>query len=635
MAQTGRTNQRQRRRRPQERRRAAALAAIAALVIAATPATPATATARAHDTARIPSPVTTLYFAEGYTGPGFEEYLTIQNPTTATANVDITYQTGTGATINTSRQVAPNSRATVNVNSEVGPGQEVSAKIESDQVIFAERPMYFTYKGSVTGGHVASGQSQLAQTMYFAEGYTGLGFDEYITLQNPGGAPATVDIEYQLGTGPVINTQHVVAPTSRQTVNVNAEVGPGQEVSAKLTSDAPILAERPMYFTYHGSITDGHVSPAQSAAATTLYFAEGYTGAGFDEYITLQNPGSVAANVSIAYQSSSGTPFGNALVVPPHARSTVRVNNVVGANQEVSAKVTSDQPVLAERPMYFNYKGSVDGGSVVVGQSAPLTTGYFAEGYTGPGFDEYLTFQNPGGIDARVTVAYQFPGGATASTSLMVPANSRRTLAVGNDLGVGVDDSARVASDQPIVTERPMYFTYKGFADGGHVGAAQPGPPAAPEPYLSAASRIHHRGIGPIRAGMSITEAAQIGGFTYTLGMDFYGDGSCRYAAPTGWDIRFMLNYGVIVSTRVYGTSTSLTAEGLGIGNTGTQVIGTYSGRTHLNIKGEYPPWSIVQVDPVLPTNVGTSLVFHTENDVVRFIDSGFKVNAELYDGCL
>lgn len=585
---------------------------------------------------RIAPPVTTLYFAEGYTGGGFEEYITVQNPTNATADVDITYQTGSGSTITSNHQVPANSRATVNVNAEVGPGQEVSAKVESDGVIFAERPMYFTYKGSITGGHVAPGQSQLLQTMYFAEGYTGTGFDEYITLQNPGTSPATVDFEYQLGTGSVVNTQHVVGPTSRQTVNVNAEVGHGQEVSAKLTSNEPILAERPMYFTYNGSITDGHVSPAQAAPQTTLYFAEGYTGTGFDEYITLQNPGSVEANVTISYQTTSGTPFGNAVVVPPKTRSTVRVNDVVGPGQEVSAKVSSDEPVLAERPMYFNYQGSITGGSVIAGQNAGLTTSYFAEGYTGPGFMEYLTFQNPGTIDARVTVEYQFPGGSTAATTLMVSASTRRTLSVSDDLGVGVEVSVRVASDHPIITERPMYFAYKGSQDGGHVGVGQSGPAATPEPPLSALSRVHHRGIGPIRAGMSIDEAAFVGGFTYTLGFDFYGDGSCRYASVTRTDkIYFMLNYGVIVSTGVHNTATNTTAEGLGLGSTGSQVVSTYLGRTHLNINGQYPPWSTVQVDPVLPTHMGTSMVFHTENDIVRAIDAGYKFNAELYDGCV
>lgn len=608
-------------------------------IVSLTIVAPETSAAAASEGPRLPSPVTTLYFAEGYTGPGFQEYLTIQNPVTATASVEITYYTDSGQTIISSRQVPANSRLTVNVNAEVGPGQEVSVKIESDQLIFAERPMYFMYRGGLSGGHVASGQSDLLQTMYFAEGYTGPGFDEYITLQNPGGTPATVDFEYQLGSGAVVTSQHVVAPTSRKTVYVNSEVGPGQEVSAKLTSDAPILAERPMYFAYGGWITDGHVSPAQAAPGTTFYFAEGYTGPGFDEYITLQNPGSVTATVSIDYQSSTGATYSNALAVGPKSRATVRVNNVVGPNKEISAKVTSDQPILAERPMYFSFQGSVTGGSVVAGQPSGLATAYFAEGYTGPGFVEYLTFQNPGGTDARVTVAYQFPGGATAATSLMVPANSRRTLAVGNDLGVGIEVSARVASDQPIVTERPMYFAYQGSMDGGHVGAGQNGPVVPPEPFLSGASRMHHRGIGPIRAGMSMAEAQQLGGFVPSWGTDIYGDGSCLYAYPYGQiaGIGFMVSFGIIVRTDIYMPASSvLTLPGLGLGSTEAAIYSAYPSRVSASPHTYAPDGEYLDVAPAQPTEPGNLIRFSTNaGNVVTFYESGFDAEVRYIEGCV
>jgi hypothetical protein len=44
-----------------------------------------------------------------------------------------------------------------------------------------------------------------------------------------------------------------VGATSCATVNVNESVGPDREVSLKVTSDAPIVAERPMYFSYRGA----------------------------------------------------------------------------------------------------------------------------------------------------------------------------------------------------------------------------------------------------------------------------------------------------------------------------------------------------------------------------------------------
>ena len=55
----------------------------------------------------------------------------------------------------------------------------------------------------------------------------------------------------------------------------------------------------------------------------------------------------------------------------------------VGRDQEVSAELSSTGPIVAERPMYFNYYDEWDGGHVAMGVAQPSTTYYFAEGYTG------------------------------------------------------------------------------------------------------------------------------------------------------------------------------------------------------------------------------------------------------------
>jgi hypothetical protein len=53
--------------------------------------------------------------------------------------------------------------------------------------------------------------------------------------------------------------------------------------------------------------------------------------------------------------------------VSANSRLTVNVNQDAGANQDISAKVSSDQPIITERPMYFNYQGVWTGGHDVVG----------------------------------------------------------------------------------------------------------------------------------------------------------------------------------------------------------------------------------------------------------------------------
>jgi hypothetical protein len=62
----------------------------------------------------------------------------------------------------------------------------------------------------------------IATTWYFAEGYTGEGFDEYLTILNPNSAPAPVTITYYLGGGrPPVEKRLVVPATARSTVAVH------------------------------------------------------------------------------------------------------------------------------------------------------------------------------------------------------------------------------------------------------------------------------------------------------------------------------------------------------------------------------------------------------------------------------
>jgi hypothetical protein len=117
-----------------------------------------------------------------------------------------------------------------------------------------------------------------------------------------------------------------------------------------------------------------------------------------------------------------------------------------------------------------------------VGATAPAKTFFFAEGTARPGFDPYLTIQNPGNADANVTITYMKGDGANVTDTLVVPKASRATVTVKNKLGEGNDVahdfSAKVecTNGQQIIAERPMYFNYNGVWTGGHdvIGFTQP-----------------------------------------------------------------------------------------------------------------------------------------------------------------
>jgi hypothetical protein len=123
-----------------------------------------------------------------------------------------------------------------------------------------------------------------------------------------------------------------------------------------------------MYFSYHGvAWTGGHDVLGTNSAATNWFFAEGTTRANFDEWLCLQNPGNSDAHTTITYYTTSGQVITKSWTVKANTRLTVSANSDVGPNQDISAKVVSDQPIIVERPMYFNFNGVWNGGHDVVG----------------------------------------------------------------------------------------------------------------------------------------------------------------------------------------------------------------------------------------------------------------------------
>ncbi len=421
---------------------------------------------------------TTWYFAEGYTGPGFDEWISVENSNAAAANLEITYYTPGAAPVVTHHTALPESRLTIYVNTDLGSNLESSFKITSNQQVIVERPIYFRYTGtggySWEGGHDGMGSATLSRHWNFAEGYTGQGqFEEWLTIQNPNTGWAILDVTYFVKGGAPIKRQHRVAPTSRYTINVNDDAGPNLEVSASINSDQPVLAERPMYFNYQGSIDGGHIVMGSPYFAQDWYLAEGATFPPFTEYVTIQNPSAAPANLTVTYYVNGGAPVIRPHIVPAQSRYTINVGTDSGISGEISTYVHSDQQVLVERPMYFNMLGGgLPGGHCAMGVNSTSTSWYFGEGYTGPGFDEWLTVENPNAATANLTVTYYVNGGAPITKNHNVNPQSRYTIDVNADAGENLELSTYVLSSQPVICERPMYFFYQGYHNynwpGGH-----------------------------------------------------------------------------------------------------------------------------------------------------------------------
>lgn len=318
------------------------------------------------------------------------------------------------------------------------------------------------------GGHDAQGWTGPARSIYFAEGTTRNGFEEYLLIRNPGLFATNVKIKYQLQEGDGKSQDVLLEPGAGASICVNDAVGPGNDVSALVEADPGVIAERQVYFNYKGVWTGGHASCGVPAPSTDWYFAEGTTRPGFQEWLCLQNPNQVDAIAELTYMLADGRNLPQDVTLKALSRTTVDVNTAVGPGADVSVFIRSTAPLVAERPMYFDYKSAWRGGHAVSGAMQPAGMWYFAEGTTRSGFEEWLTIMNPGN-ETTATVEYVFGQGAVMSRTYTLRARARTTFFVNTEVGPEKDVSMRVTSPAAIICERPMYFKYHGAWEGGHV----------------------------------------------------------------------------------------------------------------------------------------------------------------------
>ena len=105
-----------------------------------------------------------------------------------------------------------------------------------------------------------------------------------------------------------------------------------------------------------GPVAGAHDVVGASSLATVFGFAFASTVAGCNDYLTIQNPNGVVANVTIDYDTPAGK-ITKHLTVLANIRHTVLVfsdnGEGIGPGYAVlGIVVSSDQPVMVEKPTY-------------------------------------------------------------------------------------------------------------------------------------------------------------------------------------------------------------------------------------------------------------------------------------------
>ncbi len=388
------------------------------------------------------------YLAEGCTANGFETWVLVQNPGKAAANVSLTFMTPNGPVAGPTAELGAGSRRTFNVAETVPDQTDVSTRVTADNPVVVERAMYGNSRGWADD---SIGIWAPAKSWYLAEGSTGPGFTTWILLQNPSASQATVRLTYMTPEGAVDGPRVTMNANTRKSFNVS-NTCPGEwEVSTRVTSDQPVVAERAIYGDGGAWATES-IGTAQPS--TSWFLAEGSTGPGFETWVLVQNPGKNTADVELAFMTPEGRVAGPKLKLAPASRTTLNLADAVPGRWSVSTQVTSSEPVVAERAMYGNNRQWAHDS---IGATAPAETWCLAEGSTGPGFETWVLVQNPNDKEARVDLTFMTPDSTRQGPSVVLPAHSRRTFNVADSLPDVWEVSTRVTSSRPVIAERAVY----------------------------------------------------------------------------------------------------------------------------------------------------------------------------------
>ena len=384
------------------------------------------------------------YFAEGSTMPPFDVSFALFNPNPQPTVAHFLFVSPQGKPTPYDMRLDPSSRSTLHAN-DVMPNAEFATIVSTDIPVFVERSMYFGHDG-----HSAAGARAPSKTWYLAEGSTVPPFQTWVLLLNPNPVPAQVQLRFMREDGSVVEQGQLVPAMGRQSVYVNA-LFVTSGFATQVTADQPVVVERAMYFD---GGQGGHDTLATPAPGKTWYLAAGGSRAGFDTWLLVENPGNAPANVKVSFITDSGAVVNQPLFVLPHARTSLYTDPLV-PDAAYGLRVDSDQPIIAERAVYFD-SGRAGYDSAAVAN--PAAEWFLPEGGTTGSFEEQLAVLNPQSQPANVQVELRTEDGSTAPTQrFSVGPTTRLTLDI-NPYAIDTNVALRVTSDKPIVVERVTYF---------------------------------------------------------------------------------------------------------------------------------------------------------------------------------
>ena len=305
------------------------------------------------------------YFAEGSQG-FFWTYLLLTNPNSNANEATVTFLRENLPPLERKYQLGPKSRATIDLGQDPElVNTSFGIEVKFDNAGTAERAMYFGETPLFKGGHESAGETVTSSSWFLAEGATGSFFETFILIANTHSEDINATLTFYPASGtPVVKTKTVPA-RGRITVNIETEdpaLADGA-IATQVTSFVPrLIVERAQYWPSTPDLwQESHNSFGVTAPGTRWGLAEGRVGGpeSYQTYVLFANTGTTDAQVTATFLRESGAPVTKVITVPAQTRVNLAVNSDVPelVNERFGAVITSDQPVVVERAMFWDANG--------------------------------------------------------------------------------------------------------------------------------------------------------------------------------------------------------------------------------------------------------------------------------------
>jgi hypothetical protein len=233
--------------------------------------------AAGHESAGVVAPATRWFLAEGATGPFFDLFILLANPTDQAAAVTVDYLLSTGVTHSKAYTVPANGRSTIWVDFEELPAGSglrpldnvaVSSTVTStnDVPIVVERTMWWPGPSVAanfwTEAHNSAGATVTGTRWALAEGEVGgaSGAETFILIANPSSTAGQARVTLHFEDGTSVEKLVSLLPRSRTNVSVATEFPAAANrrfaslIESLGATPAEIVVERAMYTSPGGVV---------------------------------------------------------------------------------------------------------------------------------------------------------------------------------------------------------------------------------------------------------------------------------------------------------------------------------------------------------------------------------------------